>query len=261
MRQTRAFLGGSEYAFGIIFFLFDRNSLPTYIKIIGGDSRRVGVSKMIGLKSALGATLALVSASAIAQDRPAGPEVGVGVYRHGANFHPLGAEFTIDAPPPGVFYLDSGEDRTVDVQLLYRTAPLKILLKPRLTAKAQISTAGRTSFASLGAEWRQHVLKDRLYGQVGIGVTIHDGYRFLPDPFEPGLSNAEAWRRYDVATTRVGFGSRVLFNPNASIGVRLSRRWAAELSWEHHSHRRIFNDVNPGIDHLGIRVIHALGRK
>lgn len=216
---------------------------------------------MMGFKRALGATMALVSMPALAQDLRPSAEVGLGVYRHGANFHPIGAELTIDAPPPGVFYLDSGEDGTVDLQLLYRTAPLSFLLKPRLTAKAQISTAGRTSFASIGAEWRQHVLKDRLYGQIGIGVTIHDGYRFLPDPFAPGISNAEAMRRYDIATTRVGFGSRVLFNPNASIGVRLSPRWAAEVSWEHHSHRRIFNEVNPGIDHLGVRVIHALGRK
>ncbi|HET9511145.1 MAG TPA: acyloxyacyl hydrolase [Sphingomonas sp.] len=217
---------------------------------------------MIVWKSAFCATVALASAPVAAQDGGrSGPEIGVGIFRHGANFHPLGDELIFDAPPPDVFYADSGENGTVDIQLLYRTAPLTFLLKPRLTAKVQVSTAGRTSFASIGAEWRQHALKNRIYGQVGIGVTIHDGYRFTPDPFEPGLSNAEAWRRYDIATTRVGFGSRVLFNPNASIGVRLSPRWAVEAVWEHHSHRQIFNEVNPGIDHLGIRLIRSVGRR
>lgn len=217
---------------------------------------------MIGVKSVVCATVALVSMPAAAQVRGvSAPEIGVGVFEHGSNFHPLGEQLTFDAPPPGTFYADSGENGTVDVQVLYRTAPLRILLKPRLVAKAQVSTAGRTSFASLGAEWRQYVLKDRLYGQIGIGVTIHDGYRFTPDPFQPGISNAEALRRYDIEMTRVGFGSRVLFNPNASIGVRLNPRWAVEAVWEHHSHRQIFNDVNPGIDHLGVRVIRTIGRR
>ena len=130
----------------------------------------------------------------------------------------------------------------------------------RLTAKVQVSTAGKTSFASLGAEWRQHAFKGRIYAQVGIGVTIHDGYRYLPNPFLPGLDSAEAWRRYEIYQTRTGFGSRVLFNPNASIGVRIDRRWAVEATWEHFSHRQLFSDVNPGIDNVGIRLVRALGR-
>lgn len=216
----------------------------------------------MNIKCAIYAAMMLASAPAAAQEaaRPQ-PEVGVGVYEHGANFHPLGDKLFFPKPEPDTFYIDSGEDGTVDVQLLYRTAPLRFALKPRLTAKAQISTAGRTNFASIGAEWRQHAFRDRVYAQVGIGVSIHDGYRFLPDPFQPGLSNAEARRRLDILTSRVGFGSRVLFNPNASIGVRLEAHWAMEVSWEHFSHRQIFNEVNPGIDHVGIRLIRTLGRR
>ena len=52
----------------------------------------------------------------------------------------------------------------------------------------------------------------------------------------------------------------MLFNPNASIGVRIDRRWAVEATWEHFSHRRLFSDVNPGIDNVGIRLVRALGR-
>lgn len=219
-------------------------------------------------KGVLGAVLALVSTTAMAQERPEAAvpreaaEVAVGVLHHGTNFHPLGSSLIFDLPdlPPGEFYEGSEEDGTVDVQIAYRTAPLRILLKPRLTAKAQINTGGRTSFFSAGAEWRQHILRGRIYGQVGIGVTAIDGYRFTPDPFQPGISDEEAWRRYDIYRRRTSFGSKILFNPNASIGVRVDRRWAVELAWEHYSHRRLFSDTNPGIDNVGIRLVRRLGR-
>lgn len=217
------------------------------------------------LSAVVASLLALATTPVAGQSRdtlPAGPEIAVGVFQHGANFHPLGAKLIFDLPklPDGQIYEGQEEDGTVDVQLAYRTAPLRFLLKPRLAAKAQISTAGRTSFASLGAEWRQHVLKGRLYGQIGIGLTVHDGYRFTPDPFEPGLSLTEAARRYGIYRRRTSFGSQILFNPNASIGVRLSPRWAAELSWEHFSHRQLFSDQNPGIDNVGLRLVRTLGR-
>jgi lipid A 3-O-deacylase len=215
----------------------------------------------------LGASLALVSTSADAQEgggrRSRGePEVAVGVFQHGVNFHPLGSELIFDLPalPPGQVYDGAEEDGTVDVELAYRSAPLRFLLKPRLTGKLQINTDGRTSFASAGAEWRQHVLHGRLYGQVGIGVTVIDGYRFTPDPFEPGLPSSEAQRRYQIYLRRTSFGSKILFNPNAAIGIRLGARWAAELAWEHYSHRRIFSEQNPGIDNVGVRIVRKLGR-
>lgn len=217
-------------------------------------------------KGVLGAVLVLASTTAMAQEAAAPPrepaEVAIGALRHGANFHPLGSKLIFDLPelPAGQIYEGEEENGTVDVQLAYRTAPLRILLKSRLTAKAQINTAGRTSFFSAGAEWRQHILRGRVYGQAGIGVTVIDGYRFTPDPFQPGISTEEAWRRYDIYRRRTSFGSKVLFNPNASIGVRLDRRWAVELAWEHFSHRQMFSDTNPGIDNVGIRIVRRLGR-
>ncbi|MGN5374689.1 acyloxyacyl hydrolase [Sphingomonas hankookensis] len=216
-------------------------------------------------RGVLGAVLALVSttatatATAMAQEQA---ELALGVLRHGANFHPLGGKLILDLPdlPDGQIYEGLEEKGTVDVQIAYRTAPLRILLKPRLTAKAQINTAGRTSFFSAGAEWRQHILRGRVYGQIGIGATVIDGYRFTPDPFQPGISSGEAWRRYDVYRRRTSFGSKILFNPNASIGVRVDRHWAVELAWEHYSHRRMFSETNPGIDNIGIRIVRRLGR-
>ena len=220
----------------------------------------------------LGSAMALASTPAMAQvidgqaeppSRWAGSEVAVGVLQHGSNFHPLGDKLIFDLPklPAGQIYEGSEEDGTVDIQLTYRSTPFRFALKPRLAGKLQINTAGRTSFASIGAEWRQHVLRGRLYGQVGIGLTIHDGYRFTPDPFQPGLPVGEAQRRYGIYRKHTSFGSQVLFNPNASLGVRLNARWAVEATWEHFSHRQLFSEQNPGIDHLGLRLVHTFGRR
>lgn len=224
---------------------------------------------MFGWKEcALGAGLALVPVAAMAQALAAAPpatqapEIAVGVFRHGANFHPLGSQLIFHLPdlPAGYIYEGQEENGTTDVELVYRSRPLRILFKPRLTGKLQINTDGRTSFASAGAEWRQHLLRGRVYLQGGIGLTVIDGYRFTPDPFAPGLSRDEAQRRYTIYRRRTAFGSTVLFNPNASIGVRLTPKWAVELAWEHYSHRQLFSEQNPGIDNLGVRLVHRFGR-
>lgn len=219
--------------------------------------------------SVLGATMALVSAPVAAQADASsrgfrlrdGAEVTAGVLEHGSNFHPLGSRLSLPRAPAGQIYEGDEESGTVDVQLGYRSAPLRFALRPRLTAKLQISTAGRTSFASLGAEWRQHALRDRIYGQVGVGVTVHDGYRFTPDPFRPDLSQREAARRYDLYLTRTSWGSRLLFNPNAALGVRLTDRLAAELAWEHFSHAQLFSRQNPGSDNVGLRLVRRFGAR
>lgn len=224
---------------------------------------------MVGWRGcALGVVLALVPGALAAQEageraldgRKA--EIATGVFRHGANFHPLGNQLVFRLPdlPPGYIYEGQEENGTTDVELAYRSAPLRFLLKPRLTGKLQINTDGRTSFASAGAAWRQHFLRDRFYVQAGVGLTVIDGYAFTPDPFQPGLSSEEAQRRYAIYRRRTSFGSKLLFNPNAAVGFRLTSKWAMELAWEHYSHRQLFSDQNPGIDNVGIRLVHRFGR-
>ncbi|MDO6413262.1 acyloxyacyl hydrolase [Sphingomonas sp. BIUV-7] len=200
--------------------------------------------------------VACVPFPARAQSEPLRPgaEIAIGWLDHGIR-KPFRS-----APPPGFIYEGEEERHTADLQFVYRSAPLTVALKPRLTARLQLNTAGRTSFASLGAEWRQHLLNDRVYAQTGIGLTIHDGYRMTPDPFAPGLSDAEAARRYRLYSRRTSFGSRVLFNPSLSLGVRLDTRWAIEAAFEHFSHAQLFGKQNPGINTIGLRLVHALGR-
>jgi len=212
------------------------------------------------IKGVFGAAVALASAQAAAQDnqeaRSPRAEAAIGLLAHGMR-KPFRS-----APPPGFDLYEGEEERgTADLQFVLRSAPLAGALKPRLTVKVQVNTEGRTNLASVGAEWRQHILQGRVYGQAGIGLTIHDGYRFTPDPFVPGLAMREAERRYDIYMTRTAFGSRVLFNPNLSVGVRLNDRWALEAMFEHFSHRQLFSNQNPGLNNIGIRLVHGLGGK
>lgn len=234
----------------------DRRS-PPRPALLFGPGEAAGGEQTVGFRNVLlglGALVASVPASAQqALPLPAGPEVAVAVLDHGVR------KFFRDAPPPGIIYASEEERGTVDVQFVYRLPPMARVLDARPNARLQINTGGRTSFAAIGAEWRQHVLGNRVYGQIGIGLAVHDGYRVTPDPFVPGLSPAERRRRIDLFERRTSFGSRVLFNPNVSVGFRLTDRWAAELAWEHFSHKKLFSNINPGIDNVGIRLVRMLG--
>ena len=183
-------------------------------------------------------------------------ELAVGVLAHGIR-KPFRA-----SPPTGFALYEGEEERdTTDIQLVYRTRPLAGALHPRLAARLQINTAGRTNVASVGAEWRQHGLDGRVYGQTGIGVTIHDGYRFTPDPFVAGLPAGEAQRRYDLYATRTAFGSRLLFSPSLSLGIRLTDQVAIEAAFEPFSYAGLLSGQNPGINNFGVRLVYGLGRK
>jgi lipid A 3-O-deacylase len=222
---------------------------PRFDRMLQGDK------PMIGRLSAFCATVALAT-GAQAQDRlrSDGPEVAVGVLDHGVRWL---NRISDEAP----FSEGLEERHTADVQLVYRSRPLRGALKPRLTAKLQLNTGGRTSFASVGAEWRQHLLRDRVYGQIGIGLTVYDGYVSPINPFVYPIGSDAFRRSYAIYATRTSFGSPVLLNPNISAGVRLDRRWAIEATWEHFSHNQWFATQNPGIDTVGVRLVRTLGRR
>ena len=91
-------------------------------------------------------------------------------------------------------------------------------------------------------------------------LAVQDGYRDTPDPFATGITAAEAGARYAIYRRRTAFGSRVLFNPNLSLGARIDDRWAIEAAFEHFSHGKVFSSQNPGIDTIGLRLVRRLGR-
>lgn len=133
-----------------------------------------------------------------------------------------------------------------DIELGGRTAPLVDAGKwgqLRLYALGSVNTSGGVDFGAAGAAWRVP-LSSRLYLQAGLGGAVQDGDA---DQFQ---------RRPD----HLDLGSRVLFEPEATLGWAFSRRWAAELSYVHLSHAQLAGPQNPGMDDLGARLVYRFGR-
>ena len=100
----------------------------------------------------------------------------------------------------------------------------------------QLNSAGDTSFAAAGISLK---FGDRFYVRPGLGLAVHNGSTAdFENPFND----------------KVEFGSRILFEPELGIGVRVSPRVTAEASIVHLSHATLFGDQNPGIDTIGLRV-------
>jgi len=135
---------------------------------------------------------------------------------------------------------------------------LKFLGKPRVHLLVGVNTSGGTNYAATGLAWRFH-LNDRLYVQPGIGVAIHDGRVNLPSPDAPGLSPEERLKRLRDFQTKLDLGSRVLFEPELSVGWKATRRLSMELSWIHVSHARLAGHYNPGLGDVGVRLLYRYG--
>jgi lipid A 3-O-deacylase len=103
-----------------------------------------------------------------------------------------------------------------------------------------LNSSGDTSYAAVGLSAK---FGDAVYIRPGIGLAVHGG---SAANFENPLNH------------KIEFGSRVLFEPELAIGVRLAPRISAEASWIHLSHAQLFGKQNPGIDNIGVRVNVAL---
>jgi hypothetical protein len=139
------------------------------------------------------------------------------------------------------------EEKGADLELGYRTEPLShrfLFGRPRLYGMISKNLSGDTNFASAGLLWRRD-FTSRLYGQIGLGVAVHDG----------AVSRADVGTRRD----KIAFGSRVLFQPELDLGWSLSRHWAVEASWVHVSNAHLWTNVNPGMDDVGARIIYRFG--
>ena len=133
-----------------------------------------------------------------------------------------------------------------DVQFGARTAPFATLWTGELHAYAfgSVNTSGGTNFAAAGLGWRFHWDGGRFYLQPGFGVAVHDG----PSG------------KFQKTPDRIYFGSRALFEPEVTLGWRLSPKWAAELAYVHMSHAQLDGKQNPGIDDLGVRLAYRFGQ-
>jgi hypothetical protein len=185
-----------------------------------------------------------LAAAAIAAPATAG-EVFTGVYAHDVD----------DGISFGKF-----EDGAQIVTGVRTTAldELKFLGRPRVHLLVGVNTSGGTNYLASGLAWR-FPLSERLYVQPGIGLAIHDGRVNLPSPDEPGLTPAERLKRLNDFQTKLDLGSRVLFEPELSIGWKATRRLSVEVSWIHLSHGKLAGDYNPGLGDIGLRLLYRYG--
>ncbi len=189
--------------------------------------------------------MALVCAATVGASAARAGEVFLGAYAHDVD----------DGISYGKF-----EDGAQIVGGVRTTAldELKFLGRPRVHLLAGVNTAGGTNYAAAGLAWRFH-LSERVYVQPGIGLAIHDGRVNLPSPDAPGLTPEERLKRLRDFQTKLDLGSRVLFEPELSVGWKATRRLSVELSWIHLSHAKLAGDYNPGVGDVGVRLLYRYG--
>ena len=127
--------------------------------------------------------------------------------------------------------LDSGKESGIDLQVGYRGNAFALGLEPY--AFGALNTKGDTSYAAIGLSRK---FGDQFFIRPGVGLAIHSG------------SSANHFR-----DDRIALGSRILFEPEIGVGVRVSPRATIEASWVHLSHAQLFGRQNPGIDNIGAR--------
>jgi hypothetical protein len=145
----------------------------------------------------------------------------------------------------------------------WRSEPVEswgALRRPQVHVLAAVNTAGGVNYAAAGLSWRIHLGEaKRFYVQPGIGVAVHTGKVNLASPFAPGITAEQQQRRLRAYREHLDLGSRVLFEPELSLGWRASERLALELSWIHLSHAQLAGRQNPGLGELGVRAVYRFG--
>ena len=154
----------------------------------------------------------------------------------------------------------AGREDGVDLHLGLRSDRIETfdaIGRPQAHAFVSINSEGTSNFVAAGLSWPIDIT-DSIYVRPGLGLAYTDGKVGLPAVNEPGIPPAEIARRLELYNTRIDFGSHVLFEPEIAIGVRLSDRLSAELSWVHISNGNILGSgKNQGMDDAGVRLIYA----
>jgi len=123
---------------------------------------------------------------------------------------------------------------------------------PQPYLMASINTAGDTSFAGAGLEWRWDFAEGWAL-EPGFGVVVHDGE--TDNPFANGTPEAAAF-----AEDHVLLGSETLFRSSIGLTRDFEGPWEAQLFFEHLSHGQILGDGrNQGLDQIGVRIGYQFG--
>ena len=190
------------------------------------------------------AVIALAGASAAS--RADAGEAMLGVYQHDI------------ADRISIGHFEHGKEIVLGV----RTAQLdelSAIFKPRVHLLLGVNTAGGTDYLAGGFSWQFNFWNDRFYFEPGIGGAIHTGDVNLPSPDDPGLSPAQVQYRLHQIQTKLDLGSRVLFEPEWSLGWKATDRYSLEISWIHLSHAQLAGHQNPGLGDFGIRAVYRYG--
>src|SRR5688500_12565411 len=145
--------------------------------------------------------------------------------------------FVHDVDTPLTF---SGVESGADVQLGYRWGPLKVVLGLQPYVFAAANSAVETHYAAAGLSSK---FGDKVFIRPGLVIAVHTGSAGDVDHLE-----------HD----HIDFGSRILFEPELGVGVRISERMTIEASWVHMSHATLLSGQNPGIDNFGARLSFKL---
>ncbi|WP_265530685.1 acyloxyacyl hydrolase [Sphingomicrobium marinum] len=127
----------------------------------------------------------------------------------------------------------SGLEGGIDLQAGWRGG--KILGTPiQPYVFGSLHSAGQTHFAAAGLSAK---FGEEIYIRPGIGLAIHSG----------------SDEQFVIGDDQIAFGSRILIEPELSIGTRLNDSLSIEASWIHLSHGQFFSGQNPGMDSIGLR--------
>jgi lipid A 3-O-deacylase len=124
---------------------------------------------------------------------------------------------------------------------------------PQPYLMASVNTAGNTSFAAAGLEWRWD-FAEKWALEPGFGLAVHDAES--DNPFPNGSPEAEAFSNEHVL-----LGSDVLFRTSLGLTYDMDGPWEAQLFYEHLSHGQILaSGRNQGLDEVGIRFGYQFGQ-
>lgn len=124
---------------------------------------------------------------------------------------------------------------------------------PQPYLMASVNTAGDTSFAGAGLEWRWNFAGNWAL-EPGVGVVVHDGES--NNPYANGTPEAAAFAEENVL-----LGSDVLFRSSIGLTYDFTGPWEAQVFFEHLSHGQILaSGRNQGLDQLGVRFGYQFGQ-
>jgi lipid A 3-O-deacylase len=129
----------------------------------------------------------------------------------------------------------SGVESGIDLQLGWR-GDRQTSLKIQPHAFVSVNSAGNTHYAAVGMSRK---FGDRVYIRPGLGIALHTG---------------SATKHQINGNHEIEFGSRLLFEPELSVGTKVNDRMSIEASWVHLSHAQLLSDQNPGLDTVGMRL-------